>query len=108
MKTERHGYKFTNKQNAKGGIASVVLAVVSLVLVGTGIWVSFQKEGNAGIIVGALGTGAFFISIFGMIVGLKSFKEREKFYLFSWIGSIANGILWLAMCFIIGWGMLAV
>ena len=36
----------------------------------------------------------------------KSFKEKDKFYIFSWIGTISNGILWLGMCLIIAKGFM--
>lgn len=33
MRTERHGYKFTNKNNTRGGIISVILAIIALATV---------------------------------------------------------------------------
>lgn len=106
MKTERHGYMFTNKNNTRGGIISTVLAVVSFAMIVSGIIISFQKEGNAGIIVGVFGTASFMFSAIGEVMGLRSFKEREKFYLFSWIGILTNGILWGFMCFVIVMGIM--
>lgn len=106
MKTERHGYKFTNKNNTRGGVISTVLAVISFVMIVSGIVISFKNEGNAGIIVGAFGTTSFMFSTIGEVMGLRSFKERDKFYLFSWIGTISNGILWIAMSLVIVMGIM--
>lgn len=108
MKVERHGYRFTNKRDSKGGFISMILAVLALITLSVGIGLSYKKGGNAGIYVGALGTGAFILSSLGLIHGLKSFKEIDRFYLFSVIGSVSNGILWIAMCGIIAYGFMNV
>lgn len=105
MKTERHGYKFTNKNNTRDGLISTVLAVASFVMLAFGIVISFRADGNAGIDAGMLGTTSFVFSTIGEVLGLRSFKERDKFYLYSWIGTITNGILWIAMCSVIVMGM---
>ena len=88
MRTERHGYTFTTKLNTRGGIVSTILAVIALILLITGITLSYKKEGNAGAAVGLIGTFSF------------------GFYLFSWIGSRSSAILWIAMCAIIMIGMM--
>lgn len=106
MRTERHGYKFTNKNNTRGGIISTILAVIALITVAAGVIISYNKSGAAGTLVGGLGTMSFLIATVGLICGLKSFKEIDKFYLFSWIGTISNGILWLGMCLIIAKGFM--
>lgn len=106
MRTVKRGYKFTDKNNTKGGIISSVLAVIGLVLAIAGIVISYKNDGNAGLTVGVLGTCAFLITTIGEIFALRSFKERDKFYMYSWVGTILNGILWIFMCLIIGLGML--
>ena len=106
MRTERHEYKFTNKNNTRGGIISAILAVVALITVAAGVIISYKNSGAAGTLVGGLGTMSFLLAIVGLICGLKSFKEKDKFYVFSWIGTISNGILWLGMCLIIAKGFM--
>lgn len=106
MKVERHGYRFTNKNNTKGGIIATVLAIFAFTALVGGIMISYKKGGNAGMIVGAAGTVSFLLSTIGLVQALKSFKERDKFYVFSWIGCISNGIIWLAMCGIIAMGIM--
>lgn len=108
MKTERHGYKFTNKVNTRGGIISTILSILSVVTFIFGIIISYNNEGNAGLIVGAIGSLVFIINTVGLIIGLRSFKEKDSFYLFSWIGSISNGLMWIAMCMIIAAGFMSV
>ena len=105
MKTERHGYRFTNKYNTKGGIRATVLAAAALLLLVTGIVIAYKKDGSGGSAVGMIGTASFICSTTGLIMGLRSFKEKDGFYLFSWIGTISCGVLWVALCGIIAWGL---
>ena len=106
MRTERHGYKFTNKNNTKGGIISTILAVIALISLIAGVIISYKNAGNAGVTVGAFGSLAFFLSSVGLVSGLRSFKEKDKFYVYSWIGTISNGVLWIGMCLIIALGFM--
>lgn len=106
MKTVRRGYRFTDKNNTSLGIASSVIGAVSLCLFAIGVIISYKENGNAGLIVGAIGSVAFIFNCIGVILGLKGFKERDKFYLFSWIGVILNGIMWIMMCVIISGGLM--
>lgn len=107
MKVERHGYRFTNKHNTRGGVISTVIAIIAFAALVVGIVISYRAKGNAGLIVGAAGAMAFLVSTAGLITGLKSFKERDKFYIFSWVGTVSNGIIWIAMCGIIAMGIMA-
>lgn len=107
MKIERHGYRFTNKHNSKGGVISSIIALFAFFTLAAGIVISYRERGNAGLIVGAVGAMAFLISTVGLITGLKSFKEKDKFYIFSWIGTFGNGIIWIIMCGIIAMGIMA-
>lgn len=105
MKTKKHGYTFTTKSDTTGGIISTILAGIAILLLITGIVISYQKKGNAGMGVGLIGTLTFVISMTGMIFGLRSFGEKNGFYLFSWIGTICNTLLWIFMCGVIVVGM---
>lgn len=106
MKTEKHGYKFTNKLNSRGGIISTVIGILSVLLLVVGIVIAYRAKGTAGAHVGLIGAGAFLLSGFGLIKGLLSFKEKERFYAVSIAGCIINGLIWLAMVLIIGYGIM--
>lgn len=96
---------FTNKHHSTGGIISIVIGSVSLILLCTGIYLSYRERGNAGSYVGLIGALVFIFSAFGLVKGLLSFREKERFYICSVIGSIINGILWLVMVLVIAYGM---
>ena len=106
VKRKRKNIKFTDKSHAVNGIVSTILGGVSILFMLALVIVSYIRKGNAGIYVGSIGLTAFLISIVGLIRGIKSFKERERYYLFSKIGSLLNAIivfLWVAIYLVGTW-----
>lgn len=98
-------YKFSDKSQTLGGTLSTLMGAGSLVCLLYGIYVSFSADGNGGIIVGALGILAFMLSFTGMLLGLMSFKEQDKFYMLSKAGSLLCGIIFIAMLAILLMGI---
>lgn len=86
-------YKFSDKSQTLGGVISTLMGIASLCCLIYGIYMSFTKGGAAGLEVGGLGLLALMLSVIGTIMGLLSFKEDNKFYTLSKIGSLMCGIL---------------
>lgn len=99
-------YRFTNKQYAKEGIVSFILGVLSVICLVTGLMRSFEARGNGDSIVGLLGMGAILMSLIGIIFGVKSFKDEDKFYTFSKWGIFICGIILAVMIFILIGGLI--
>lgn len=99
-------YKFSNKSQTLGGTISAVMGLASLGCLSYGVFVAFKKSGNAGIEVGSMGLLALMLAVIGTVIGLLSFKEDDKFYTLSKIGSMLCGILAVFMIavFIMGLG----
>lgn len=100
-------YKFSDKSPTLGGTISTIIGVVALITFIWGVYVSFKAKGYAGAEVGACALIAFILSVIGLIIGLMSFKEDDKFYLVSKIGSLMCGILLVIMIaiFLMGMGL---
>ena len=81
-------YKFSDKRQSLGGIISTIMGLLALASLIYGVYISFKAQGYAGLKV-----GSFFISVIGTIIGLLSFKEDDKFYTLSKVGSMLCGIL---------------
>lgn len=98
---KHHGnYKFTIKRHTEKGIVSTVFSLLSLVgLVATSA-VSYRMKGNAGIYIGTIGLSAMVFAGIGLIMGLLSFRERERYYLFSRVGSLLSFFTLLLWVFI--------
>ena len=78
-------YKFSDKRQSLGGIISTIMGLLALA--------SLIYGGYAGLKVGSLGLLSLLISVIGTFIGLLSFKEDDKFYTLSKVGSMLCGIL---------------
>lgn len=88
----KKGYKFTDKKQSPMGISSSIIGIIAVGLIIYGINVSFKADGYGGSIIGILGSISMVLSAVGLVLGLRSFKNDDVFYLFSWFGSIINSI----------------
>lgn len=98
-------YKFSDKSQTLGGMISTVMGLAALVSFGYGIYIAFQAKGNAGLEVGSLGLLSFMLSVIGLVIGLLSFKEEDKFYTFSRVGSLMCGIFAIFMVAVLMMGI---
>ena len=76
-------YKFSDKSQALGGLISTAMGILSLLSLSYGVYLSFKAAGEGGLRVGSL----------GILIGLISFKEDNKFYGLSRLGSMMCGII---------------
>lgn len=98
-------YKFSNKSQTLGGVISTLIDLGALAGIAGAVYISFKKNGEAGMEVGALGLLSFMLSVIGTVIGLISFKEDDKFYTLSWIGSLMGGMLTVFMLSVIFMGV---
>ena len=94
---KRYRYAFVKKQEARKGKLSTGLAAASLVLFLAAVMLACVFNGKMGYIVGGISLFAMLLSVYGFIMGLKSFSEENRTHKAGMIGSIANGII------MIGW-----
>lgn len=96
--------KFTDKHHSVGGIISTGLGIGAVALLFLCVRNSYVMAGNGGIMLGAMGVASFFLSLSGCAIGLISFRESDKYYIFSKIGSLLCGVLTVLMAsiFLIG------
>ncbi len=100
-------YKFSDKSQTLGGTISTAMGAAAVVSFGYGVWLSFKAAGEAGPVVGSFGLLSFMMAAIGTIIGLLSFKEDDKFYTLSKIGSMVCGIMAIFMLsvFLMGLGV---
>jgi hypothetical protein len=100
---KREMYSFSEKHHSKQGILSTIIAGASFVSFFVLVCVSYVLEGKAGAYAGGIGLSVMLLSIYGLVIGLKSFKEHNKLYLYSKLGSVLNGLAlvgWLSLILI--------
>ena len=98
-------YKFTNKKISKGGVMSSLFAVVAIVCLCIGVYISYKADGSGDATVGILGLSAFVVSLLGFIIGVRSFKNEEAFLGLPWFGVVANAVTWIFMMCVIFIGL---
>ena len=100
----KYRYKFSTKKHSIGGVISTIMFVGALALFIWAVAVSFENKGKGGEVVGQIALSSFGVSIFGCIIGLLSYKESDRYYTFSFIGALSNGIMAILMIllFIVG------
>ncbi|MBQ9764715.1 MAG: hypothetical protein IJW18_00795 [Lachnospiraceae bacterium] len=90
-------YKFSDKEQTTGGVASIVFAIVALIAFVVGVIISYKTGGEGGMIIGLMGFCSLWFAGIGLFQGVKSFKQEECYYHCSWIGSIANAVILVFM-----------
>ena len=83
-------YKFTNKKHSIGGVVSTFMALVAIALLIVAVVYSFKASGNGGEEVGIMALMSVVFSVFGLITGLLSYREFDRYYTFSLIGSLLS------------------
>lgn len=98
--SKKNSYMFTSKQHTQKGIMSTILGIISLVTLAYTIIMSYFKAGDVPLQYGAVAMLVMIFAFAGIILGLISKTERDKFYLFTYIGIVFN-VLALAVISVI-------
>ena len=101
---KRRRYKFTDKKHPTLGIVSYILALLSLAGIVIAITISTVAEGQGGMLTGSLCALGFVFSAVGIVCAGITFKTDDYIFTFSWIGLLANIVIWLftAVMFVVG------
>ena len=103
MAKKKYKYAFARQKHSQKGVISTVFAGVSLGLCGIASVCSLVFHGKGGMYLGAMGLAAMALSVYGFVLGLRSFSQKNRNQLYCKIGAVANGslmVLWLALFFV--------
>ena len=95
---KKNSYMFTNKEHTQKGIMST--GVISLATLGYAVFMSYRSAGEVPVQYGAAAMLVMIYAFVGIGLGLVSKTERDKFYLFTYVGIFLN-VLALAMVSVI-------
>ncbi len=100
----KRSYKFTDKKHTRQGIASTALGAAALLLVIIGFGMAYEQAGKASSFVGLWGLLSMLASATGFVLAVRGFQEEDVYYLFSQVGVLVNGVLFVlwALVFILG------
>ncbi|WP_455618432.1 DUF6142 family protein [Eisenbergiella sp.] len=94
-------YIFTNKKESKKGIMSAVLGIIALASLFFAIYETFRNQGQALVKYGVAALFALLFALAGIVLGIMSKMEEDRFYLFSYLGIILNLLAIAGIGFII-------
>ena len=86
------GYIFTNKEHPFRAVVSTVLGLISLSSVVMVLWFVFRDGGIAQPRYGMTMLLAVLFSLIGLVLGILSRMEPDKYYLFSYLGLVINAL----------------
>jgi predicted membrane channel-forming protein YqfA (hemolysin III family) len=85
------GHLFSSKEQSTKALLSVILGSISLLASGTMIYLAYKNNGQAQLRYGGVVFICLFFALAGIILGILSRREPEKFYLTSYLGVVLNG-----------------
>lgn len=94
-------YIFTNKKESKKGIMSAVLGLIALASLFFAVYETFRNQGQALVKYGVAALFALLFALAGIVLGIMSKMEEDRFYLFSYLGIILNLLAIAGIGFII-------
>ena len=94
-------YIFTNKKESKKGIFSSVLGMIAFVSVILAVYGTFQNQGQALVKYGVAVLFSLLVGLAGLVLGILSRMEQDRFYVFSYIGIGLNLLTIVSISFIL-------
>lgn len=98
---KRQTYSFMERKHSANGIASALLSVLSLLVLGGLLAVSYVMRGMAASWIGAAGFAGILMAIGGVLYGFAGFKDDCKTYVCCKIGTILGTAVIAAWFFIV-------
>lgn len=86
----KKNYIFTNKKHSERAIMSTILGVISLVSLIAVIYLAYAQAGN---IPSGYGVAGFLVAVFsivGLVIGIITVMEKDRYKLFPCLGIFFN------------------
>lgn len=84
--TRRKGFIFTNRRHSNRAIMSTILGIISVASLITVIYLTYLRDGNATNGYGVTGVLITLFSLTGLVIGIITAREKERYRLFSFLG----------------------
>lgn len=97
----KKSFMFTNKEHTLKGIMATILGMISLLSLGYIIVNSYRNAGQVPLQYGAVAFLTMLFAFAGIVLGVLSKSERDKFYFFSYLGIVLNVLVLAALSVIL-------
>ena len=84
-------------RHAKKGIYSLVMALLVVIIFVALVLTAFLHKGHSSAIIGSFGLFTMILSVMGLVIGVKGFRERDKNYITCKWGIGLNGFILLSL-----------
>lgn len=81
------------------------MGLAALLILGGLFYLSYRQAGDMGAYAGFLGFLGMLCAALGMVLAVRSLREDDKYYLFSYVGCVLNGLLLVAWMLLYVMGM---
>lgn len=98
---KKNGYIFTNKEHSRKGIMATILGVISVVTLAYMVAVSYRRDGEVPSRYGATVMLVMIFAFVGILLGVLARTERDKYYLFAYLGIVLNILVLAAISVIL-------
>lgn len=92
---------FTSKEHSQKGIMATILGVISLASLVYIIIYSYRTAGKIPLQYGAVAFLTMIFAFTGIVLGVLSKSDRDKFYFFSYLGIVLNVLVLAALSLIL-------
>lgn len=97
----KQNYIFTNKRHSNRAIMSTILGIISNMSLVSVIYLTYAQGGEAPAGYGITGLLVAVFSITGLLLGILTAMEKDRFKLFPCLGIIFNLIAILGIGFVV-------
>ena len=97
MLRKRTSYKFMGRSHSRNGVVSMLIGLVCITTFLSLVIISGVQLWAGSMLLGVVGMVTFVISIFGFILGVKSFQEKDIYYVAPVVGLGSNGIIMITL-----------
>jgi len=97
----KKNYMFTNKSHPERGIMSTILGILSDGAIGLAVFSSFRTGGAASARLACTVILALVFGLVGLVLGIMSRIEKDRFYFFPNVGILCNSIAVIVVAYIL-------
>lgn len=82
---------FTNRKHPQKGVMSTVLGIISATFLGLVIYGAYEAKGETIPRYGTCTLFVFILAMAGLVLGMISKNEPDRYKIFPWLGILLNG-----------------
>lgn len=101
MGRKKRSYIFTNKRHSEKAIMSSVLGIISTLSLSAVVYLTYAQKGEAPAGYGVTGLLVVIFSMAGLILGIVTVTEKDRYKFFPWLGIVTNLIALLGIGFVV-------